>query len=61
MTTERSEQVARSFHEAYERLAPEFGYDTRKESAVPWEEVPQQNKDLMKAVVTDLLDTGVIQ
>ena len=55
-----SEDIARRFHETYERLAPEFGYETRKESAVPWEEVPEQNRNLMIAVVSNLLDNGVI-
>lgn len=27
-----SERLARLFHEAYERLAPEFGYETREET-----------------------------
>ena len=31
------EAVAAAFHEAYERLAPEYGYKTREESAVHWE------------------------
>jgi hypothetical protein len=35
------ETLARMFHEKYERLAPEFGYKTREESAVPWDEVPE--------------------
>lgn len=25
-------EIARKFHEAYERLAPSFGYETRKET-----------------------------
>jgi hypothetical protein len=48
------ENIARAFHETYERLAPEFGYETREASAKPWSDVPQQNKDLMIAVVQDL-------
>ncbi len=48
------EDIARAFHEVYERLAPDFGYKTREESAKPWEEVPEQNKALMTAVVTEL-------
>lgn len=54
------EQIARAFHEAYERLAPQFGYETRTESAVPWEDVPQPNRDLMCAVVETLLEQGKI-
>ena len=55
-----AERYARQFHETYERLAPMFGYETRKESAVPWENVPQKNRALMIAVagtvVLDALD-----
>lgn len=56
----QAEQIARVFHETYEQLAPDFGYTTRKESAVPWAEVPEQNKSLMIAVVQSLLLHGVI-
>jgi protein-tyrosine-phosphatase len=55
-----AEEVARKFHETYESLAPEHGYKTREASAKPWSEVPQQNKDLMIAVVQALLDSRVI-
>lgn len=44
---DHAEQVARLFHDTYERLAPFYGYETRRESAVPWEDVPEQNKRLM--------------
>lgn len=53
--------IAKAFHESYERQAPAYRYKTREASAVPWEDVPQQNKLLMVAVVADLLDKGVIQ
>lgn len=49
-----ADALARRFHEEYERLAPEFGYQTRQESAVPWSEVPTANKDLMRAVVAEV-------
>lgn len=55
-----SEQIAREFHETYENFAPNYGYKTRNESAVPWDSVPGPNKSLMIAVVADLLDRGVI-
>lgn len=54
------DKVAREFHETYERLAPKFGYETRRESAVPWEDVPIENKALMIAVVSNLMARGVI-
>jgi hypothetical protein len=43
------ELLARTFHEAYEELAPSFGYQTRKDSRQPWERVPEDNKRLMVA------------
>ena len=55
-----AEAIARGFHERYERLAPEHGYATREASAKPWEDVPEQNKGLMVAVVRALLADGVI-
>lgn len=50
-----TEKLARKFHETYERLAPAFGYKTREASAKPWEEVPEQNRNLMIAVCEELL------
>jgi hypothetical protein len=44
------EDLARAFHETYERLAPKFGYKTRESSAKPWVEVPETNRNLMIAV-----------
>ena len=49
-----AEAVARLFHETYERLAPSFGYETRKASAVPWEDVPENNRRLMIAVAGEV-------
>lgn len=49
------EALARQFHETYERLATNYGYTTRRTSAVPWEEVPEPNKSLMIAVATEIL------
>lgn len=50
-----ADQLAQRFHEHYERLAPDFGYKTREASAVPWAEVPEQNKSLMVAVAGAIL------
>lgn len=55
-----AEQIARAFHEVYEELAPQFGYKTRNASAVPWQDVPENNRALMLATVQKLLDSGVI-
>jgi hypothetical protein len=48
-------ELARWFHQEYERMAPDYGYETKKESAVPWEEVPLQNRRLMVAVAQSIL------
>ncbi len=56
-----AERIACQFHATYERLAPDHGYETRRDSARPWTEVPDQNRDLMVAVAQHLLDTGVIR
>lgn len=53
MTTP-AERLARRFHETYEQLAPQFGYATRRESAVPWEQVPEANRKLMTAVCEEI-------
>lgn len=54
------EVIAKEFHETYERLAPEHGYSARKGERVEWAELTEQNKNLMIAVVKDLLQRGVI-
>jgi len=56
----QAEYLASLFHKYYEELAPDFGYETRKDSAKPWDEVPEQNKQLMIAVAEKLLDGHVI-
>ena len=53
------ERIARMFHEAYERLAPSFAYETREASAMPWAEVPENNRRLMTAVVVEISDALV--
>jgi hypothetical protein len=55
------EQLARMFHEEYERLAPEHGYETRRDSAVPWEDVPERNRRLMVATVAAVLERLGVQ
>jgi isopentenyl phosphate kinase len=57
---DRAEQIAEAFHDAYERLAPEYGYETREASRKPWSEVPENNRELMAAVVSELLENGII-
>lgn len=55
---EQGEYIARKFHEVYERLAPEFGYETRTDTR---EFDPEsKNGRLMIAVCGALLD-GTIE
>ena len=51
------EALAQRFHEAYERLAPSFGYETREASAKPWGDVPERNRSLMIAVCAEIADS----
>jgi len=46
---------AQDFHDTYERTAPQFGYETRPESAKPWADVPENNRKLMTAVCAEVL------
>lgn len=57
----RIETIAENFHEMYELLAPASGYETRSESRVLWERVPEPNRELMRSVVADLLERGIIR
>lgn len=50
-----AEQMAAAFHASYERLAPAHGYQTRERSAVPWSEVPADNRRLMIATCAEVL------
>jgi len=54
------EHIAQQFHEAYEQLAFEHGYSTRKASRVPWEQVPANNRALMVDTVNHLLRKEII-
>lgn len=48
--------LASIFHAKYEEFAPKFGYSTRKQTAVPWEDVPPNNKALMTEVCQHIID-----
>ena len=49
------EELARTFHESYERLAPSHGYSTRVDSAVPWDDVRDPNRSLMLETMDAIL------
>jgi hypothetical protein len=55
------EALARRFHDTYERLAPEHGWQTQESTrAKPWQDVPRHNRELMLATIAALLDDGTI-
>jgi hypothetical protein len=51
-----AELLAKRFHELYEAEAAYQGYETRRESAVPWVQVPELNRRIMIAVCATILD-----
>ncbi len=53
-----TERIARRFHELYEDMAPSFGWESQ--SPVPWDKLPEANKQLMLAVVGEMLSQGEI-
>jgi hypothetical protein len=50
-----AEDLAKKFHDEYERLAPLHGYRTRLSTAKPWSDVPDNNKRLMIATARGVL------
>lgn len=50
-----AERLARLFHDRYEALAPLYGWQTQKISAVRFDELPQSNKRLMMHVCREVL------
>jgi hypothetical protein len=48
------DELAVMFHQAYERLAPDFGYETRPETEV-WDPYSPNGK-LMRAVCGEILN-----
>lgn len=54
------ECLARMFHLHYEALAPLYNYETKKESRVEWENVPEPNKTLMIVVAKQLLINRIV-
>ena len=50
------EQLAELFHETYERLAPAFGWKTKKGCHCKFSELPQRNRALMIATCQTVLN-----
>jgi len=53
-------QLAERLHEAYERQTPQFDDETREEAAVPWAQLPEQNRLFRIAVCAELLSRHVV-
>lgn len=54
-----NERIARRFHELYEDMAPSFGWESQ--SPVTWDKLPDANRQLMLAVVGELLGQDEIR
>jgi len=55
---EHATALAQKFHEAYERLAPQFGYETRPDTREI--DLSSANGRLMVAVCTELIAADII-
>lgn len=60
MTVEVAEQIARRFHEVYDARADIFGWSPAESTRVAWEDLPEENRNLMVSVVDILLANAVI-
>lgn len=53
-----SEELAKLFHEQYEKLAPDFDYKTPWARPIEtWAQIPERNKKLMIAVCSVVMET----
>ena len=52
----RAPELAETFHRVYEKLAPKYGYKTRKKTRKHWDDLPDNNKKLMVAVAQVILN-----
>ncbi len=50
-----AKRLAQLFHETYERLAPDYGYETKEDSRTDWDSVPEKNKALMIATCEEVM------
>lgn len=57
----KSEDIARVFHEAYERLAPDYAWDTNDSTRVPFDELPSENRELMIHTVSEVMVTWMAE
>jgi hypothetical protein len=55
-TSDWVEQACEVMHDAYERAAVGTGWETNPASRKPWSDVPEANKQTMRAAVGALLD-----
>ena len=52
--------IARRFHERYEQLAPDHGYETRHNTRVAYADLPPELTGLVNDVVRHLIDEDTI-
>ena len=49
-----SEHLAKKFHDTYERLSVEYGWKTQEQCQVEFADLPEENRELMIAVVSEV-------
>lgn len=55
-----AEDLARLFHASYEAIAPMLGYQTRRATAVPWDQLAPPSRWLMILTADQVLSTGAV-
>jgi hypothetical protein len=55
ISDEQIEAWCEVMHDAYEKAAVEAGWETQERSRVPWADVPEENKQTMRAAVRALV------
>ena len=56
----QAEELAKRFHYLYEMNALNYGYETRRETSVKWEDVPDNIRALMTHVCSEILKESTL-
>lgn len=54
-------ELAEWLHENYEEIAVEVGWETQDGTSIPFDELPQDNQDVMLQLADRLLSTFIIR
>ena len=56
---EEVDSLARMFHDSYERIAKEVGWKTQESCKVEFDDLPEENKQVMLRTVGEVVDNGI--